>query len=41
MEEKKKVVMIAMPFKALTDEQAAEVRKMAELREFTEGYGSA
>lgn len=40
-QESRKVVMIAMPFKALTDEQSAEVRKLAELLELTEGEGSA
>ena len=39
-QESRKVVMMAMPFKALTDEQAAEVRKLAELLEVTEGDGS-
>ncbi|MCR5319085.1 MAG: hypothetical protein K6E22_12735 [Treponema sp.] len=40
-QECRKVVMMAMPFKALTDEQSAEVRKLAELLEVTEGEGSA
>lgn len=39
-QESRKVVMMAMPFKALTDEQAAEVRKLAELLEVTEEEGS-
>lgn len=40
-QESRKVVMMAMPFKFLTEEQAAEVRKLAELLELTEGEGSA
>jgi hypothetical protein len=40
-QESRKVVMMAMPFKALTEEQSAEVRKLAELLELTEGEGSA
>ena len=40
-QESRKVVMMAMPFKALTDEQSAEVRKLAELLELTEGEESA
>lgn len=32
---------MAMPFKALTEEQEAEVRKLAELLKLTEGEGSA
>lgn len=40
-QESRKLVMMAMPFKALTEEQSAEVRKLAELLELTEGEGSA